>query len=159
MLTTISRRSIMQGFCGLALLSGVSGCSSMGGTGAQAQSQLFGAAKSGNVKAIEGALAAGASVNALDYRAHKNGRSALSYAASNNQPNAIRALVAAGAQVNLANNTGYTALHHAAEAGAIDAAKALLDLGADKNAHHMGGFTPRQVAIESNHPELAEFLR
>lgn len=156
---TTSRRSIMQGLCGLALLSGVSACSSMGGTGAQAQSQLFGAARAGNIKAIESALSAGADVNAFDYSERKNGRTALSYAAQNNHPDAIRALVAAGAQVNLANNTGYAALHHAAEAGAVEAAKTLLELGADKNLRHLGGFTARNVAIENNHPELAELLK
>lgn len=144
---------------GLVLLSGVSACTSLAQSPAQVNDRLFQAAKAGNVTAIESALAAGADVDALDYSERKNGRSALSYAAQNNQPDAIRTLVAAGAQVNLANNTGYTALHHAAEAGATEAAKALLELGADRNAHHMGGFTPRQVAIENNHPDLAEFLR
>jgi uncharacterized protein len=155
----ISRRSAIKGIGALALLSGVSACSSVGGSGARANDQLFGAAKSGNVTAIEGALAAGADVNAFDYSERKNGRTALSYAAQNNHPDAIRALVAAGAQVNLANNTGYTALHHAAEAGAVEAAKTLLELGADKNLRHLGGFTPRNVALENNHPELAELLR
>jgi len=155
----ISRRWAMPIIASAVLLSGVAGCGTSGGTGSQANEQLFRAATAGNVVAIEGAIAAGADVNAVDYSKSTNGRRALNYAALNNRPDAIRALVAAGAQINLANNTGFTPLHHAAEAGSVDAARALLELGADKTLRHGGGLTPLQVADESNHPEVADVLR
>src|SRR6202008_1222432 len=116
-------------------------------------------AQAGNVAAIQGALSDGADVNAFDYTEGRSARTALSYAAAGNHPDAIRALVAAGAQVNLANNTGFTALHRAAESGATEAAQTLLELDADKTLRHGGGFTPSQVAMENGHVELAELLK
>lgn len=154
-----SRRSLTKLLGGVLLLSCVAGCSSLGNMGADPNGQLVRAAKAGNVPAIEDAVAAGADVNVLDYSEKRNGLRPLGYAAVYNRPDAIRALVALGAGINLANGTGFTALHHAAEAGSAEAAKALVDLGADRSLRHGGGQTPAQVAEESGHPEVAAILR
>jgi ankyrin repeat protein len=159
MQTGISRRLALRGGISFALLTTLSACGAMKGAGSSANDQLMSAAQAGNVAAIQGALADGADVNAFDYAEGRSARTALSYAAIGNHPDAIRVLVAAGAQVNLANNTGFTALHRAAEAGSTEAAQTLLELGADKTLRHGGGFTPSQVAMESGHMELAELLK
>ncbi len=155
----ISRRVVLRGGIGVAVLAALSACGAMKGAGSSTNDQLMSAAQAGNVAAIQGALADGADINAFDYAEGRSGRTALSYAAAGNHPDAIRALVSAGAQVNLANNTGFTALHRAAEAGSTEAAQALLELGADKTLRHGGGFTASQVAMENGHTALAELLK
>lgn len=92
-----------------------------------------------------------------------DGFTALHYAAFFGSPEAVRALVAAGADVE-ARSTNQefapeaTPLHSAAAAGRIDNAEALLDAGADPNARQHGGFTPLMEAEQRGDLDLAELL-
>jgi ankyrin repeat protein len=71
----------------------------------------------------------------------------------------IAALLDAGANINLANRSGFTPLHHAAEAGSKEVATLLISKGANLTLRNMHGQTPEQTATVSNHPEVAEILR
>src|ERR1700736_4466342 len=64
----------------------------------------------------------------------------------------VKALLAAGADVNLRDSLGGTALHDAAWAGDKTIVTLLLDHGADVNARHMeSSSTPLQYAVITNH--------
>jgi uncharacterized protein len=92
-----------------------------------------------------------------------DGFTALHYAAFFGSPEAVRALVAAGADLE-ARSTNQefapeaTPLHSAVAAGRMDNAEALLDAGADPNARQHGGFTPLMEAEQRGDLDLAELL-
>jgi ankyrin repeat protein len=92
-----------------------------------------------------------------------DGFTALHYAAFFGSPEAVRALVAAGGDVE-ARSTNQefapeaTPLHSAAAAGRMDNAEALLEAGADPNARQHGGFTPLMEAEQRGDFDLAELL-
>lgn len=181
MIAGITRRRIlsgvtaMGGLCALpALLTACAGAG--GGPGAsgpdtglgpleipeqpasQATRDLWQASKDGDVARIKAALAAGAEIEGIDFSDSPNGRRALNYAALNNRPEAIEALLAAGANIESQNRTRFTPLHHAAEAGAIDAIKVLLKHGANKRAKMYRGGIPQQIAEYKGHREAALLL-
>lgn len=124
-----------------------------------AQAQLWDAAVAGDTTALAEALSAGADVNALDTRRSRNGRRALNWAALNNHPDALRFLLAHGADLEGTNLTGFTALHHAAEAGSLEAAQALLDAGADVNHMNVNGDRPVETARAQEHMDVAMLLQ
>ena len=72
---------------------------------------------------------------------------------------AIEALLAAGSDINDANDRGWTALHQAAYANQLEIAGLLLAKGAalDAEAHGAGG-TPLIVALFWGHREVADLL-
>jgi hypothetical protein len=81
---------------------------------------LWDAVIAGNMPIATAAIKAGADVNGIDIRknaAGPNGRRPLNYAALRNNTAMITMLLDAGADINLANQSGFTPLHHAAEAG------------------------------------------
>jgi uncharacterized protein len=92
-----------------------------------------------------------------------DGFTALHYAAFFGSPDAVRALVAAGADLE-ARSTNQefapeaTPLHSAVAAGRMDNAEALWEAGADPNARHHGGFTPLMEAEQRGDLDLAELL-
>jgi ankyrin repeat protein len=92
-----------------------------------------------------------------------DGFTALHYAAFFGSPEAVRALVAAGAALE-ARSTNQefareaTPLHSAVAAGRMDNAEALLEAGADPNARQHGGFTPLMEAEQRGDLDLAELL-
>jgi hypothetical protein len=108
-----------------------------------AQTNLWIAAVNGDTTGVAAAVRAGARVDSLDPQAN---RRALNYAALGNHAAVVRALLAHGASINLANRTGFTPLHHAAEAGAADALAALLAAGADPAIASAQGALPIDTA-------------
>jgi CubicO group peptidase (beta-lactamase class C family) len=129
------------------------------GDGGGAQAQLWDAAAAGDMAATQAALQSGADLNALDTRTSRNGRYALNWAAINDHPDIVRALIAHGAAIDAPNRSGFTALHHAAEAGSAAAAQALLAAGADPARRNADGETPEDVARREGHMAVAGLLR
>ena len=114
-----------------------------------ANSALFKAAPSGTAADICAAIKAGADVNVRD----KDGATALMLAAKNNtNPDVVKALLAAGADVNMRDSKyGVTALMAAAEDNTNpDVVKALLATVADVNARDEYGWTALMIAARNN---------
>jgi len=76
------------------------------------------------------------------------------------QPEAARALIAAGADVNAAAKNGLkvAALHAAVAGGKLDIVKAVLEAGANPNAQQQAGFRPMHEAGTKANRALAELL-
>ncbi|MES2306863.1 MAG: ankyrin repeat domain-containing protein [Gemmatimonadota bacterium] len=129
-MTTTSARWAGLALCTLTLIT-VTPVPSAAQAGS-AQEQLWDAAKIGDTTAISVALGRGARIDSLDTRTNINGRRALNWAVWFDQAETIRFLAKRGADINLANVTGFTPLHHAAENGSLAAARALVALGADR---------------------------
>ena len=72
---------------------------------------------------------------------------------------AIKQHLAADADVNAKDRTGWTPLCEAAINGHKEIAELLLANGADVNAKDEDGETPLDAAIENEHTELADLLR
>jgi uncharacterized protein len=122
------------------------------------QTRLWDAAITGDTVALASALRDGANVDSLDRRTARNGRRALNWAALNNRVDAIRFLLAHGANIEATNITGFTALHHAAEVGSLEAARVLLAAGADPKHTNLEGMTPAGRAKQEGFTELAELI-
>lgn len=124
--------------------------------------QLWSAVISNDLEALQAALKMEADPNALDTRlktAGGNGRRALNYAALGNNPKMIQALLDAGADINLANRSGFTPLMHAAERGSTDAARMLIRSGANLSAKSRRGQTALEIAELLKHEETAKVIR
>ncbi len=79
----------------------------------------------------------------------RDGRDELHYAARDNNVELTRKRLAAGAEVNLAEQrANYTPLHFAVDNGAVDVATMLLDAGADIDARGKREITPLNLAVE-----------
>jgi hypothetical protein len=87
-------------------------------------------------------------------------RAPLWYASRNGHKAVIKLLVAAGADINIADGSGQTALQAAAEEGHQEIVEKLLAAGADVNAAAAGldGRTALQAAAEEGHQEIVEKL-
>jgi ankyrin repeat protein len=120
------------------------------------------AAIEGNVEAIDQALAG------LDEKALKkslressgpafSSESALTLAVRNGRTEAVRKLIAVGANVNEWTRYTLTPLAVAAERGHIEVMKLLLDAGAKVNANP-DGYTPLMRACCGKQPEAAKIL-
>jgi ankyrin repeat protein len=71
----------------------------------------------------------------------------------------VRALLAKGADVKLADNAGLTALHHAARSDyCVDIARILLVHGADIDARDKAGKTPLDHAVEAGLMRMPDLL-
>lgn len=88
------------------------------------------------------------------------GHHALHYAAMRGAEGAIRAIVAAGVDVNTPSSQHYTRpLHYAAQHGHLRAMEALLELGADVAATRIDGLTAEDFARDKEQAECGELLR
>ena len=103
---------------------------------------LWSAARTGNLQAIKRYIEEGGDINALD-----NGfrLSAMSWGALHGQTEIVQFLIKNGADVNIKSGDGATPLHSAAFLGRIDVAKLLLENGADIKARNNDGATPVDV--------------
>lgn len=71
----------------------------------------------------------------------------------------VRALIEAGADVNLIGNVGYTPLHVAAWRNHPEAVEVLLAAGADPGVPCEAGKTPLDIAEENGYREVAGHLK
>jgi uncharacterized protein len=93
-----------------------------------------------------------------------DGFTPLHYAAFFGHPEAARALIDAGADLEATSrNTEFALdarpLHSAAAGRQREVCRVLLEAGADPNAEQHGGFTPLGEAAQNGDAELAELLR
>ena len=88
----------------------------------------------------------------------RRARTPLMMASIFNKLNAVRALLAVGANLDAKQNYGWTALMYAAEFGNTELAKILLSAGADVNAKNKDGSTALMIMAEFGHAEVAEIL-
>ena len=104
-----------------------------------APTNLWTAARVGNVQAIKRYIKEGGDVNALDREFHLP---AMSWGALHGQTEVVRFLIKSGADVNRKSGDDNTPLHSAAFFGRTDIAKLLLKNGADIKARNDEGITP-----------------
>ena len=80
-------------------------------------------------------------------------------AAMRQDTDAVRALLASGADVNAAQGDGMTGLHWAARLGATEIVRLLLDAGADRGmTTRLGDHTPLHVASRAGQPSTVSVL-
>jgi len=97
----------------------------------------------------------------LDVNAENFGMPALVYASRGDKgehPDWIRYLLAAGADVHIADRKGRTALHTAAAAGFCEVATVLLESGAELEARTLEGHTPLQLARKKKRTDMIHLL-
>ncbi len=104
---------------------------------------IWGAAKVGDVAAIEQYLASGTAVDALN---PEHGGTPLMWAAASGKTEAIELLIRRGADVNAVTRDGGTSLHAAAFLGHETAVDVLIQNGAKVNAMNEQGSTALDVA-------------
>jgi ankyrin repeat protein len=81
------------------------------------------------------------------------------WAATENNADAIRLLIEAGADIKAKSSSGrFTAFLFAVRGGHVDATRALLDAGADVNERMTDGMSALVLALYNAHYELAVFL-
>lgn len=115
---------------------------------------LIGAAKRGDVAAVQALLAKGANVNAKD----NYGDTALMEASAKGHREVVQVLLDKGADVNAKTYRGHTALMPASNEGHREVVQALLDKGADVNAKDNDGWTALIYASSKGHHEVAQVL-
>ncbi len=114
---------------------------------------IHGAARLGDVKAIEILLQAGVGV----YEMPDYGRPALFHACETNATVAVEALIKAGADVNL-ECSGVTPLHSAVSAWSLESIQILIKAGADKTAKDNNRKTAFDLAKDLP-PDIRELLK
>lgn len=143
---------------------------------ATGETPLMTCARTGNVDAVRLLVEYGAAVNAKE---PKENQTALMWAAAEQHPDVIKALIDAHADLNAATKQGFTAIHFAARQGDLESVKTLLAAGVDVNTqthtadgaknrvtNQLGinksigalGYTPLLVAVLRGHVDLALYL-
>lgn len=123
---------------------------------------ILSAAKAGDLRKAEAALAAGASVNAVDEKGLSPtglvGLTPLGLAAAYGHRNIAEFLLDHGASIGTKGGLGETPLHVASEHGYADVAALLLKHGADIDARDIVGATPLQWAALRGNVKVVELL-
>lgn len=117
-------------------------------------SHLHRAARLGQAAEVAECLAQGESVDAFSV----HGFTPLMLAAWEGHVEAVRLLIAAGADFHLTTSFGCTALHLAAAAGHLEVAPALVAGGVPVDARNRDGRTPALEVARSNHAGVAALL-
>ncbi|XP_059903577.1 cyclin-dependent kinase 4 inhibitor B [Gadus macrocephalus] len=116
---------------------------------------LASAAATGNTAGVEDLLRRGADVNGVN----KYGRTPLQVMMMGSTPVA-RLLLARGSRPNVADSrTGTTPLHDAAREGFLDTLRVLLEFKADPGARDHFNSRPVDLARQSGHDDVVEFLK
>jgi ankyrin repeat protein len=118
-------------------------------------SEFIRAAWEGDIATMEQYLAAG---EYIDIQDPSTGATALMVAIHGGRFEAVRYLLAHGAQVNLRDVNGCTALMCAGHCGDCDAVRALLAAGADREARNKDGFAACDIARQAGCVEAAGLL-
>ena len=87
----------------------------------------------------------------------QHGRTALHYAAAENNTDEARELIASGVDVNARDDNDWTALHFAAQSNSFEVARLLLEGGAEVDPVDSFGNTPLSTAV-FNYRGNGEFI-
>lgn len=117
---------------------------------------LIWAARQGQTATIGELVRSGADPNLQDDG--PNGWTPLLHAVHKNQLGSVRALIAAGADVDRPAPNGLTPLALAAAQGEAEIVEELLAAGADPRASRSRGWTVLQQAVSSGNPRVVEAL-
>jgi len=98
-------------------------------------------------------------IERIDNAAKNDGVTPLMAASLNGDSEAVKLLLAAGADVNAANNSGATPLIMASQKGNAEAVKLLLAAGANVNYVAPNGATPLSIASEQGHADVVQLLK
>lgn len=80
-------------------------------------------------------------------------------AAKNGHVDIIKALLFAGVDINIIDDSGRTALSWVSEKGYTDIVRILLDNGANPNIKDIYGWTPANWAIQNSHFKIVRLLK
>jgi hypothetical protein len=107
--------------------------------------------------AVQNFISSGVDINMV---APGSNATLLSVASEEGSEEAVRALIAAGADVNMASicEMGFTPLHVAADRGSEPIARALIAAGADVNKANKFGVTPIRMAAQNGHEAVIRAL-
>lgn len=130
----------------------LSGCDSLPGF---SPDDIWEAASTDNVEALQGFIDQGVSVQNMD----SSGATPLHAAARGGATNAIALLCSKGANPNAFNSQGFTPLQVAVTSDQRGAVNALLDAGANPNIRSQSGKMPLTFAIEFENKEIEADLR
>src|SRR5688572_12505084 len=155
----LGRRSLGRGgcLCGLFGRSGLVAlaiCLVGASTAGAAEPTLLDVVERGDRAAALHLLAKGADPNTPG----PDGATAVMWAATNDDPELVRALIKAGANVKLKNQFGTSALTEAAIIGSAPVIDALLKAGADPNTKNPEGETPLMAVARSGNVAAARLL-
>ena len=116
---------------------------------------LFDAIRAGELELVERALEQGADLNQME---ETTGWLPLTAAVLSGHQNTLKALLAAGADINRTDRNGLTTLMHAAQLGYPSALSLLIDSGANLKTRDGQGRTPLMRAASEGHYDAVKLL-